>query len=137
MKMLQRILQWLYDFERRLQYTAPPLREWLHSSSTTYPELSFVEKALHLLETEDLQTAWDTALTTSAGYLAREEVLALRALGTHLGKSDAKTQLQCVRETLCVLEEQRKIAMGAVQKADKLYLTLGTSGGLALALLLI
>ncbi len=131
------ILSWLHDFERRLQYAAPPLREWLQESAVQYSELPFIASASRLLQTADLQTAWDKALRIAAEGLGKEDIAVLRALGTHLGKSDVNTQLQCVRETLSSLEEARVSAQAAAQKADKLYLTLGTSGGLALALLLI
>lgn len=130
------ILGWLHDFERRLQYAAPPVREWLQDSMERYPALRFIAETLQLLQTHDLETAWGKALDPADG-LAEEDVTALRTLGTHLGKSDADTQLQCVRETLAALEESRTAAMTAAEKADKLYLTLGTSGGLALALLLV
>ncbi len=59
----------------------------------------------------------------------------LRALGAQLGKSEAHTQRRCVQEAVAALEERRTEALSAAQKADKLYMTLGLSGGLAMALL--
>ena len=112
------------------------LREWLACSAARYPELAFVPQTVSLLQTADLETAFKHAVQAMKDF-GRAETEILCALGTHLGKSDTSTQLQCVRETISALEERREAVTLAVQKADKLYLTLGTSGGLALALLLI
>ncbi len=67
--------------------------------------------------------------------LSAADTAPLRALGAHLGKSEAHTQRCCVQETVAALEERRLEAVTAAQKADKLYMTLGLSGGLAMALL--
>lgn len=133
------MLAWLRDFERRLQYAAPPIKEWLRESADhpQYGALPFIAQTVQLLQDADLETAWKKALHTAPGSLADADAAVLSTLGTHLGKSDAPTQLQCIQETVAVLEESRKVAVAAVQKADKLYLTLGVSGGMGLALLLL
>lgn len=131
------MLAWLRDFERRLQYTAPHLRDWLNDSVVRYRSLAFLATVVELLDATDPETALRRALDTDCEDLSTADKAVLCVLGGYLGKSDANMQLQCVREVIATLEEHRACAMKETAKADKLYLTLGTSGGLALAILLI
>ena len=66
-----------------------------------------------------------------------QDVYALRLLGTHMGKSDASTQLQCIREATERISENKEKAAEDAKKAQKLYVGLGTCAGMAIALLLI
>ncbi len=118
-----------------MQYTAPPIREWLEESANAFAQLPFIAAVCHALQGSDLQTAWERAILVSFPQLSAADTAPLRALGVQLGKSEAHTQQRCVQEAVAALEERRLQALSDAQKADKLYLTLGLSGGLAMALL--
>lgn len=134
-QLLQLLIRWLQDFERQLQYTAPPLCTWLSESAAAYPMLPFVTAVCAKMQTTDPITAWEYAANEALSQLREEDVAPLRALGTQLGKSEAQTQRRCIRETVDLLKERRQSALETARKADKLYMTLGLSGGLAAALL--
>lgn len=128
----------LLDLEKRLQFTALPLRDWLAETAQMpqYSCLVFLKEAIALLSNTDLETAWQTAVER-APHLLAEDVTVLKRLGAQLGKSDAATQLSCVRETVSGIADNKIRAMENAQKASKLYVGLGTCTGMALALLLI
>ncbi len=128
----------LRDWERRLQFAAMPVRDWLKAVAVQpqYAQLTFLNAVLQRLEQEDLETAWRTALPETRG-LSAEDVAVLCSLGAHLGKSDTATQLGCVQQALSALSENRKQAATEAEKAGKLYVGLGTCAGMAVALLLV
>lgn len=128
----------LLDLEKRLQFTAVPIREWLSEAAhlPRFARLSFVGDTLRLLSDTDLETAWLTAID-NARDMTSQDVYALRLLGAHLGKSDAPTQLRCIRETVERISDNKAQATEKAEKARKLYVGLGTCAGMALALLLI
>ncbi len=128
----------LLDLEKRLQFSAVPIRDWLTEvvNMARFSRLPFLKDALTFLSLMDLETAWQKALNGVSGY-ATEDVAALRLLGVHLGKSDSGTQLQCIREAVRRISENKTAATEQAQKAQKLYVGLGTCAGMALALLLI
>ena len=124
------------EFERQLRYTAIPVREWLKKSGGGYSDLPFIQAMLSLLCSQPLEVAWRHAITAVSDF-QKADIDILCALGTRLGKSDLSAQLQCVEETLEALEEQSRTAAAISQKTEKLYLTLGASGGLVVAMLLL
>jgi len=128
----------LCDLERRLQYSEMPLADWLETVAKMpqYVRLTFLEDTLTRLPLYDFETAWRTAVENMQGF-SREDSAALQLLGVQLGKSDTATQLQCVRETVCAISECKEKAVLEAEKAQKLYVGLGTCAGMAVAILLI
>jgi stage III sporulation protein AB len=104
------VIRWLREFERRLEYTAPPVREWLRETSAapSYEALEFIGETLRRMRDEDLRTAWTEAVRVKPCGLGAEELALLQAYGQHLGTGDVNTQLQCVRETVTALEKRVK-----------------------------
>ena len=128
----------LRDLEKRLQFTAVPLREWLTEAMclSQYADLVFLKDTITLLADSDLETAWQSAVER-APYLLEEDVTVLKRLGTQLGKSDTATQLSCVKETVSGISAHKVKAAEVAKKASKLYVGLGSCAGMAVALLLI
>lgn len=138
MQVLSEVETLLLDLEKRLQFSAVPLRDWLSeaASLSQYARLAFLKDVVLLLEQSDLETAWHTAVESMA-YLLTEDVSVLKRIGTQLGKSDTATQLACIRETVSSIAANKEKAIQKAQKASRLYVGLGTCAGMALALLLI
>ncbi len=128
----------LLDLEKRMRFSAVPIRDWLAEVAymPQFSQLSFLKDTFSLLSNMDLETAWQQALTNSLG-LAAEDIAALRFFGTHLGKSDTSTQLQSIRETLQRISVNKAAAAEKAEKAAKVCVGLGTCTGMAVALLLI
>ena len=128
----------LCDFEKRLHFSAVPIREWLLEVALIprFSRLNFLKEVNGMLSEKGLETAWQMAVEKMKA-LSTEDITALKVLGTHLGKSDALTQIQCVKETRERISENKHRAAKTVEKAQKLYVSLGTCVGMALALLLI
>ncbi len=140
MHTLEAVLRWLCDLESRLQYTAPPLRDYFRETAAApaYRELSFLETVAHLLQQRDFCEAWETAVSVHApadGLDAADRQLLL-GLGSRLGVSDADSQIRSLQETARLLSEHRETALEKRRKADRLYAILGAAGGLAVAVLM-
>lgn len=137
---LETLLSLLNELARRLSYTAPPLRDFFLESAAQpmYAGLRFLPMVLAVWKEADFAAAFETAVNTCGkqdGFSA-EDIAALVRLGAKLGKSDAQTQRLCLCEEIARLEESRQAVREQAARADKLYLSLGMSGGLALAVLL-
>ena len=128
----------LFDLEKRLQFAAVPIRDWLLEivNSARFPRLVFLEKMLFLLDKEDLETAWQTALKETR-ILSKDDIAALCVLGTHLGKSDVQTQLKSIEETAVSISFNKKKAIEKAETSGKVYVGLGVCVGMATALLLV
>ena len=138
---LETLLSLLSELARRLSYTAPPLREFFSESAAQplYAGLSFLPMVLEFWKERDFAAAFEAAVKSCGkrdGF-SSEDIAALVRLGAKLGKSDAGTQRLCVCEEIDRLEESRQSVRSEAARADRLYLPLGVSGGLALAVLLI
>ncbi len=128
----------LFDLEKRLQFAAVPIRDWLLGTvnSARFPHLVFLEKVLLLLNKKDLETAWQTALKETR-ILSKDDIAALCVLGTHLGKSDVQTQLKSIEETAASISLNKKKAVEKAETSGKVYVGLGACVGMATALLLV
>lgn len=61
----------------------------------------------------------------------------LIGLAEHLGKSDTATQLQYVEQCMEILGKSQQEVKAETVRTDRLYVTLGVSAGLAVAILLL
>ncbi len=138
MLLLEEMLCWLRDLERCMRYTAEPLPRWLETCarSPQYARLMFLEIVCEKLPLLGLEMAFCDAVEQDTR-LDRAEKDILGRLGAGLGKSDSETQLLCIRETADGLQSVSAAQKRRMEKAQKLYVTLGASGGLALAVLLL
>ena len=137
----QQVIRWLSDLERRLQYTLPPLRDFLAetAAASEYAALTFLPAVLKEWQEKDIAAAFSAALQSeeTRGGLAAADAALLCRLGGQLGVSDAKTQLRCVGECKAGVEELYRQTREKAAKADRLYVTLGAGCGMAVAVLLL
>ena len=140
-KALETVICWLNDLLGRLRYVAIPMPEWIRESgeNPSYSSLDFVKKAGEYLKTKDFTDAFTQGLQEKAGEdgLQKEDIAPLMMLGKRLGKSDTATQIRHIEECVERLMLQKEKADAGVRKADRLYLTLGASAGLMVAILLL
>ncbi len=140
MKGLESLLGWLNEYDSRLAYTVPPLRDFLRDSveDPAYRELRFLIHTAALLQERDFGEAWAASVERYAGEdgFDTTDRKHLLALGSRLGISDAGSQHKLIREEIARLSERREDLIEKRSKADRLYTLLGGSGGLAVAVLM-
>jgi stage III sporulation protein AB len=140
-KALETVICWLNDLLGRLRYTAIPMPQWIRESeqNPSYCALGFLRKAGEYLKTKDFTDAFLQGLQDEASKdgLSDEDIMPLMILGEQLGKTDVITQVQHIQECLDRVAMQKQKADAGAHKADRLYLTLGASVGLMVAILLL
>ncbi len=112
---------------------------WQSTENASYNGLRFLSKAKEYLKTKDFTDAFLQGVQNGAKEdgLYKEDIEPLKILGKQLGKTDGKTQMQHIEECLERMVLQKQKAEAEVRKADRLYLTLGASAGLMVAILLL
>lgn len=140
LKALEGLLGWLNEYDSRLTYTLPPLRDFLRDSvdDPAYRDLGFLRNTASLLQERDFGEAWAASVERYAGEdgFDTTDRKHLLALGSRLGVSDAGSQRKILREEIARLSERREELLQKRRKADRLYTLLGGSGGLAVAVLM-
>lgn len=137
---VEEMLQWVRQLSVRIRYTAAPLRELLSDKTLQngYPALGFLGNLECHLEREEFPTAWrNSILSEQASAFTEEDRELLLRFGEQLGRTDIEGQLSHCALYSELLEERLSAARTEQQAKGKMYATLGLSGGMALAILLI
>ena len=135
LELWQRLISFM---ETRLKYTAAPVQSLLREAMKHIEDLSFLEPVLHCAA-EDFSVQWERCVEAvrKQGALNEEDASLWKDTGKTWGRLDRDSQLAalslCAERTESLLREARN----DVREKGKLYLSLGVSGGLAAALLLI
>lgn len=126
----------------RIRYTAAPVDELLvevaHSSE--FHMLSFLQEAAKSVDREGgFHEAWSAGLLKSGKVcgFTQEDLELLRNFGEGLGRTDIEGQLEHCRMYAAQLGERLVQARREAASKSRLYITLGVTGGMALALLLL
>lgn len=117
------------------------MTDWVKKSSENpaYTGLCFLRKLERGCNGRDFTGVFSEALQTCRaedGFSAGD-IQELLGLAEHLGKSDTATQLQYVEQCMETLSESQQEVKAETVRTDRLYVTLGISGGLAVAILLL
>lgn len=124
----------------RIRYTAQPVGEILSEVSGEFTGLRFLPELLRILqEGTDFPSAWRRALEVKGaecGLNGKDREL-LRGYGEGLGKTDVEGQMEHCRLYETLIGEQLEEARREAAVKGRLYVTLGTAGGLGAALLLL
>ena len=128
----------------RIRYTAAPVQELLMEAqdSGEYPALRFLQYVCWSLKTAaipDVQKLWEDSLKKADGApgLNRQDIELLTEFGRGLGTSDVEGQISHCELYQELLQKQMETARQDVSSKGRLYVTLGITGGLGLALLLL
>lgn len=133
----------LIDYiETQIRYTAAPVKEIIAktASADEFSSLSFLKTASENIKSgKRPDEAWTGAVQSegeSCGFNASDRELLLN-FGRDLGKSDVEGQLSHCEAFHRLFEDRLQTARSDVRIKGKLYMTLGVTGGLSVALLLL
>ena len=124
----------------QIRYTSPPVAELLEGcrADAAFVSLFFLKKACDLMrEGKRFGEAWELALGEGEDGFQNTDRELLQSFGQRLGKTDVEGQLAHCRQTVQLLEERLALAKSQADTKGRLYLLLGFSGGVLLALMLI
>ena len=137
---LEELLRWIRQLAAVMRYTAAPLGELLADSSLRegYPALPFLAALAQQADGGSFSEIWRRSIDSEQGLAFTEEDRALLLrFGDQLGQTDIEGQLAHCALYVELLEERLAEAREAQRTKGHMYATLGVSGGLALAILLI
>lgn len=95
------------------------------------------KNAYQYMENLSAGNAWNKAINTSNTNLKKEDLEVLKKLSTLLGKVDLEGQLTEIELVNNFIDMQIEKAEEETKKNEKLYKTLGVTGGLALVIIFI
>ncbi len=139
---LEKVQRLIARIASQLRYTADPVGDLLLTAagSAELEGLSFLKRAAQLWQdSRDFHAAWRTAIeqTGKDNRLTPSDLDLLLHFGEELGRSDVEGQLAHCRLYEERFAEHWREARQAAETKGRLYLTLGLTGGAALALLLL
>ncbi len=126
----------------RMRYTAAPVDELLAQAAATaeFAALPFLQAAARAAGTEEgFHAAWNEGVADygKACGFTESDLELLRSFGEGLGRTDLEGQLDNCRMYAAQLGDRLAEARREAAAKSRLYLTLGVTGGMALALLLL
>lgn len=139
---LERIGRLIEYIETQIRYTAAPVKEIIAKTASVeeFGALSFLQTACAGVQNgERPDTAWRGAVQSegeNCGFNATDREL-LFDFGAELGKSDVEGQLSHCESFHRLFEDRLQSARSDVRIKGKLYVTLGVTAGLGVALLLL
>ena len=131
----QRLIVFL---EGRLRYTAAPVQEMLRAASLQVRGLEFLKESLSC-PAEDFADVWERSIDRYAALnaLTSADSTLWKEMGNVLGRSDRESQLSALELYARRLSDALEEARCEAREKGKLYLSLGVTGGMAAALLLL
>lgn len=126
-------------FKTKLKYTYEPIPEIFNEISESFNSVIGKIFKIASLNMQNINagTAWNMAIDLGTLNINSEDKSILKNLGKLLGETDLNGQISQIELTENFLEEQIKKAERERQKNEKLYRTLGMTGGLAIVIILL
>lgn len=125
-----------------LEYEKTPTKSLIErlSESDSLSELTFIKRCHLRMQSEiNFPQVWNECLERSKGELAlnNEDYATLRQLAEVIGAYDASAQAGGIEVLQKVVNQQLEQAQGLLQTEGKMYRSLGTLAGIAVAILLL
>ncbi len=129
----------LLTLKQRLAFTLATPKELLSevADSGRFKDCVFINAASSLCDETDFETGWSRAVNQSEQAFEPEDIELICQFGSIIGKSDLETQQRQLEMLLQQLDEQIKGAKLKSEDKKRLYISLGTLGGLMAAVILI
>lgn len=139
---LERIQRLIAHIGSQIRYTAAPTGEILKTAaaSAEFRSLEFLKAAAGRLDADgDCHAAWQYGVSHYGKVtgLTLADVELLQHFGEGLGRTDVEGQLENCRICAEQLTQRLESARREAAAKHRLYLTLGVTGGMAMALLLL
>ena len=126
-------------FRSKVEFTYEPIKDiFMDISKMVYEDNenifgSFCEN----LGSKDISYAWEEAVEKTVSNLNKEDKEVISMLGKLLGKTDKSGQINEINMVSSFLDKQIAESEEDKRKNEKLYRTLGSIAGLAIAIILI
>ena len=128
-------------FETKIKFTYEPIPEVFESiaKETKANTANIFLEAVKLMKNEVASNAWKKALYSmrSKTNFTDEDIVAIGNLSKMLGNTDLEGQINMIKLTEELIDEQIKIARKEEIKNAKLYKTLGMGIGISIAIILL
>ena len=136
---LEAAREMLMTLTQRLSFTLASTKQLLHELAVCgrFKKCKYLYSVLELCENTDLENAWKTAVKQSEQAFEEADIELLCTVGSILGKSDLQTQQGQLEMLMQQIDGAVKSAKEQREQKQKLYLTLGTLGGIMAAIILI
>ena len=123
--------------QSKIKFTYEPIPEFGEIVQATCGSVGQVFRlAKEKMATNTANIAWESAVEESENNLTKEDKYVLKTLSKLLGQTDVEGQISQIEITQKFLESQLKDAQQQKEKNEKLYSKLGTTIGLAIAIIL-
>ena len=128
--------------QNKIKFTHKPLTDLLEELSKVEENsiiCQILKKASEKLKTKKTETAWKEAIREERFFLnlTNEDINLIESLGNVLGKTDIEGQMSEINQFQVILKNQIKKAEQECNKNEKMYKSLGTVVGFALAIIFI
>ena len=137
---LNYLLNLINILQNKIKFTKKPLPELLEevSNINTNGKISKIFLTTSKkLKTQKSEQAWSEAILEQRFFLnlTDEDISLIEPLGNMLGKTDIEGQMSEINQFKSILETQIKKAQQERNKNEKMYKSLGTIFGLAIAII--
>lgn len=119
---------------------------YLHASSSVIlknftkqneSSLLFIDDCLNLIEYHDFPEAWCESIKNNKDGFDKSSVELLKNFGKKIGTSDIENQIQIIKYYIFLFEEKFEKAKQIEKANRKLYIMLGITSGLTIAIMLL